>query len=85
MVPTRMVSPLASASLRWLVRGSLGAPAVRRLGRQVVRFELQCPLQERHETQSLPQPPNRRVANPERSGDVRQRLPASRRPNASRC
>src|SRR5438046_1857375 len=36
MVPNRMVSLLASASLRWLVRGSLGAPAVRRLGRQVV-------------------------------------------------
>ena len=48
MVPTWMVPPQPTASLRWPDRGWLGAPAIRRLGRrQVVGSNWQRPLQER--------------------------------------
>src|SRR5229473_8056930 len=56
MVPTWMVPPPPTASLRWLDRGWLGAPAIRRLGRrQVVGSNWQ------RLTKSLAKPTNRGV------------------------
>src|SRR5580704_479401 len=70
MVPTWMVPAPPTASLRWLDRGWLGAPAIRRLGRrQVVGSNWQSL------TKSLAKPANRGATHAKRPADIREGLP----------